>query len=332
MSDKKTFLINPGGARCGTTATYLSFKNHPVVNVPSREKEIKAFFDPDANLDKYLDKFSGGGSIYFESSPPYMGRGLTAFSNVLDKAIEVLGRNIYFLFNLRSLASRSFSHYWHEINKHHSLYGKYWKVKSSEDPERYRYNYKLGFFDAILSEPNKFLPDYMGMILLTGEKVGWENVGVMIQDDIEFGFNMLCDDILKIDVWDGIFVRNKGVRAPIFYNSGDVVFNDSERLGMVPEGKLLRIGHDSVELLSSDAYNINDIYEASQSWTRFVERSTVVEHMKEYLHGQAEKALLVPKDSILSNTHSLAEYLSLTADLSVQPQEFSSEKVRPLLF
>lgn len=327
--DEKTIIINVGMARSGTTAINTYFSENKIIRVPKGIKELKAFFEDRVDFQKYLNAFqvAKNNEIFFESSPPYMHSGVKKYEKVLKCILDTVNRNIKFVFNVRPLSSRAFSHYWHDINKQYSIYGKAWSVKSMSDPNRYKTIYRKSFLKAINTEADKFCPDLGGMLHLSAKKIGWENIYIIPQDDLKSGVSSLLG---KVGIADfGPEVRRiPGAMRPLFFTEGEHFLPYSGRKFEVPKSTLLRVGHKGLELLKADRYPINDIYCSSKMWTDQVSSEEMHQVMGSYLEEQAEKLKDVPSGCLLGDfKEGLISYVLKIKDERIGSYELDPEKL-----
>lgn len=318
------FVINVGGARCGTTAMHSYFDRHDSVKTPVNVKEIKLFLDNDLNINKYLDAFINGNETgtFFESSPPYMHSGIERFEQVLKNIKQTLNGKIVIVFNVRPLVERAFSHYWHDINKHYSIFGKLWNVKDKESLERYKTNYQHSFSYALKKSKDKLMPDFAGMINLAIKEFGCESVYVIAQTNLNYGIEKLSQS-LDISFDERKIVRISSVRAPVFLQSGrhEMSIENKKVTVTVPQGNLLRLGYDQCELLNEAMYNLDNIIKAYSNWTGEVAYKEVRSIFSPYLAEQAVKMEGIPPEIFVTKENILmADYLTTTKDLKVKTQ------------
>tara|TARA_Y100000766_G_scaffold279221_1_gene287103 strand:- start:2286 stop:3272 length:987 start_codon:yes stop_codon:yes gene_type:complete len=300
----KKLIINVGCARSGTTAMDALFDKLPNIETPYERKEIQAFSNTEISLNDYLKFFKNNASeFFFESSPPYVHAGIDKFSKII-KNIKAISQaaEVKVIFNLRSLAKRAFSHYWHDISRHHSLYGVDWRVRSSLDLNRYKILYSDSFFEALAKDYDKFLPDIMGMIALTGKELGWDNVQVILQKQLDSGINQLCSE-LTIPVENIKSPRTQGCRAPCFLRPGEyrVVDDTGSNSLVVHENTILRIGYDGTEILDGNKYQVNDILESSEQWTKSLSYRKVSSIFGRYFGEQSRQLKSIPEHIFLTN-------------------------------
>lgn len=324
----REYIINVGTARSGTTALHTIFEGLEEVRVPKNVKELKAFMDDKLNFDEYKSKFRAGRlPIYFESSPPYMHNGLASFNKYLKKMLEVLPDKPLLIFNFRPLAGRAFSHYWHDISKHHSVYGARWSVRSKDSPDRYQTVFSRKFEDVLARSPEKFCPDFYEMVVLASRFVGWENILILNPGDLLGGVNKLIQEIPDVSSVDSIH-RVPGVCAPIFLGPGTHSVGGLQQTISIPDDRAVRIGADGIEILDYSPSKIMDIVNSSRAWTYSVSASDQERLFGNYLEHQSKGVRLIPEHCFYSSMNdSPSGYIKKIKDEFVKIQSYDVKKL-----
>lgn len=295
---KHKHIINLGMARSGTTALHAYFKSHPNVGVPKGTKGIKYFLQKDGDnlsYSDYIKKFDDNYSILFESSPPYMHSGIETFNSVIDNVNVILKNDICFVINVRTLVARAFSHYWHDISKHYSVFGKPWSVRSYDSLERFKTLYNESFEISIKKNHKKFMPNLAEMVEFLIKQYGKENIFIFNMKYFNEHLKELSS-FLQIEYLEHYIKRVKSIRAPIYLKSGKYEFNiDEENKNIkVDTGELMRVGYDGIEILKEEnGYNIEEIYQASLNWTKKLDVDEIPEIFQEYVKTQEKQIKII---------------------------------------
>lgn len=303
------FFINIGFARSGTTTLHHYFKNTSAT-VPKYEKEIKAFYE-DINKEAYLknfDKEDSSDSIFFESSPQYAHLATPEYKKVIDRIALALGKDdVNIVINLREPISRAFSNYWHNIGSHHSVFGRFWSVKNTDDAKRFRSCYDFSFYDAISRKKmrDNFFPDYADIIKYAINIFGKNKVHVISINGLDSGVKCLFEKMnIEFNGKKDIHV-NKSFR-PRYYISRpgggvySIVTTAGDYLVRVPEGGMLILSDKFCEVIRQDRYDLNEIFCASSHWTDSINTTHVRKIMGDYFKRQVQLFKDIPDSCFLN--------------------------------
>jgi len=300
----KKIIVNVGCARSGTTAMEAYYEKSSCIETPFGKKEIQAFSGKEINFKQYLTYFSDkDADVYFESSPPYVHAGIDKFKKVVSNLKRLKeDADIEVVFNLRSLVKRAFSHYWHDISKHHALFGADWSVRSKNSSDRFKSLYTDNFFEALAKDYNKFLPDIMGMICVAGNQLGWANISVILQKELNDGVQRLSE---KIGIRSGLqnVPRTIGCKAPVFLSGGKykVSGHNDEKIIDLESGSIAIIGYDGIEVISDNQFDVNQLIFASRQWSTDVTYSTMSSIFDRYFSEQKRQLKNIPQNVFLTN-------------------------------
>lgn len=343
MKKSKKIIVNIGLARCGTTAAATLFaQGLPGFSTPRGVKELKYFLKDHAGPTDYFDYFDfTEEDILFESSPPYMHNGLEKFSQVLDRIMEVrdLGVEITILVHVKNLIKRAFSHYWHDISSHHSIYGSVWAVREVDDPQRYNLLHTQAFAGALNKPKNKFLPRMAEMLSLAIAKLGEENVCILHTPSMDAGLDDLLD---RLNVQhEGVRTpRISGARSPLYLNGGQSYsFADGDTVKEIeiPEGCCLLFARHHQERLDTKKYDIARIIEASDGWSRSFEKADLKPELSQkirtYLDNQGSLMSSLPEGCFLGGCRDelLKDVVSFPETMNIKPLEPTAAAVQTLL-
>lgn len=338
------FLINPGFARCGTTALHGYFANQKILSTPAQKKEIKAFLSP-INIDSYLSHFNClENNVYFESSPPYTCAGMDSFTSVLDNIQNTLLNNsnneVFFIFNVRNPISRAFSHYWHEIDAHHSVFGKTWRIRTYDHQDRLAYPYERSFFDAIKNNNNNFLPPFGRMIKYAIECFGQDNIFIIHNSAIENGLRELVSRLSFLNrISKSKMPVTRGAYAPYYLYAGDqpaqylIQTNKKCEFIEIPRNCALLISNRHTELLHNAQFDISRIVAASSIWSRSADSNAVYRMIKDYITEQVALLTNIPQKCFLGLEKDmiLEEISSVPPDLQIKPATPSLKAIKDAL-
>jgi hypothetical protein len=331
---KQHLILNLGLARCGTTATAALFSQMPGMSTPEGIKELK-FFLAAADPQSYRGLFTNPqGPVLFESSPPYMGGGTERFAQVMARAQAMTGQGfeVTVLIVMRNLINRAFSHYWHDIAVHYAAYGRYWSVKTAEDPRRFTRLYETDFL-AELSQPKadaKFQPKVAQMLDMAIATFGAERVRIGHTAGLD---TALADLFSQLGLTHRFALtptpRLRGSRAPLFLEAGSsgsevtITTRNGPREVTIPAGHGLLLRDHSVELLSDLHHDIARIAAASRRWTRRLETHELPQRVLEYLHRQKRSIARLPKQCFLAGQRQaiLQDIAALPARLEITEAE-----------
>lgn len=307
MNKVNLVIINMALARTGTTSLHRYMENNKGVSVPTNIKEIKAFLNKTPTFDFYKKKFDfSSAKVLFESSPPYMHLGLDVFENVLSNIETSFGNEVdfNFIFSLRPVLNRAFSHYWHEIGSHYAIFGRRWLVKEKDDPKRFNETFNYSFGDVLngKSFKNNYLPEYASMIEKTYLKFGQDKVKVIVSSNIESGVSNIFNSkgldsnnfLKKIRVNQAIFPNYliSGERATLI----QVDTSHGPKLVKLPKNSLFISTKHGAELISDGSFDIKKVYNASVAWERKYNTDLVSESIKHFINEQANILDRLPED------------------------------------
>jgi hypothetical protein len=343
MKKPKKIVVNLGVARCGTTATATLFSQGlSGFSTPRGVKELKYFLGDHSDPGNYFDHFDfSEDDILFESSPPYMGRGLEKFERVLDQITELrdLGIQVTVLVHVKNLMKRAFSHYWHGISSHHAIYGSAWRVREADDPRRFDSVYTQDFSKVLANPEKKFMPRLGKMLSLAIERLGEENVCILHTPSMDAG---LDDFLNRLDyAHDGVKTpRIPGARSPLYLLGGQsysLKNGNSSKEIEVPEGRCLLFARRYKECLDTSQYDMDRIIGASNKWSRSFEKSSlkpaVTKKVKTYLSKQGEQMSRLPEGCFLGGCRDalLEDMVKFPDRMDIKPLEPSAVEAEKLL-
>jgi len=333
LSNKKV-IINLGLARCGTTAVDKLMRGIPEISSPEGVKELK-YFLRSSNKDAYFKSFeNASSSLFFESSPPYAHGGFEGFNTALERIMSIKSddTDIIFLFNIRNLIKRAFSHYWHDINGHYSIYGRLWTVRTKDDPRRYDALYQKSFLAEMKQGGNdaKFLPEIGRMMQAAVQAVGAENVKIAHTANLNKSISALLHDVSDGSLGASLEVpRLPGTKAPAYLHGGEegqfYSFKDENDL-YVPAQTCLLFARRHAELLSGTDYDLNRIVDASLTWTTELETDALAPRVFDYVQQQVEAIAKLPDECFLADLKS-----EIIADVGADPGHLKIATTEPNL-
>ena len=327
---KRKLIINLGLARCGTTALYHYFRSQAEYSTPEDIKELKFFLHPN-NPEEYLKHFKfTDDSILFESSPPYMHKGLDRFRKVIGRisVLRELGFDVYFLINIRNLLERAFSHYWHDISSQYSIFGKYMGMSKLDDPRRFGCLYETGFLDELTNpkSSSKFLPDIGQMLHLLCSVMGADRVKIVLQSNLDKGIDAFQEEVApELDPPPIKTPRILETRAPAYLYGGEngetfsAALPDGTEEVNVPAHCCVLFARRHQELLLGTTYDLKCITDAEAKWTKSLTADLIPQSVTDYLVEQRkllgnlpqEFFLATPRDEVLEEVFAIPPMLSV---------------------
>ena len=309
----KKFVINLGFARSGTTTLHQHFSENPLCSVPKEEKEIKSFLNDLVTKDEYLDNFCHEqAKVIFESSPPYSHAGIDSFRRTLRNVKRVLlTEDVHLVFNIREPISRALSHYWYDIGKHHSVFGKRWRVNSRKDRERFAEVFDLSFFDCLKYKnyKNSLFPKYYQIIKEAIEQFGEERVNIIHLDEIDNATKILFE---KLDIKSQIVtnLKTNSYVKPVYYRSNaNSIFEirtiDHTYLVKVPSNHILFLSENGAELINGEEYDIGEVSLASLNWSHSIDARIVRKRLEKYFQNQVYKISEIPDACFIGDSKSI---------------------------
>ena len=342
---KQKLIINLGLARCGTTATEDYFRQLSGFSTPTGIKELK-FFLRDRSPDSYQGHFDNSqGAILFESSPPYMHNGLEVFSKVIERInnLERHGFEVHLLINIRNLLKRAFSHYWHDINGHYSIFGKYWKISDPDDPSRLSNLYTRSFIEELSKEETaqKFLPEVSQMIDHAISVMGKDRVRLIFTSNLDRGIDAFLSEIAPERTFPKTETRPiPGTRAPVYLYGGErgatfsAASHDGPEEVFVPAHCCVLFARRHEELLHGSKYDLARITAAANKWTKFLKTDTLPDNVTAYLADQRALMTTLPAECFLTDDKQTAldEVFEVPSTLSIKSTEPIASVVRELVW
>ncbi|WP_223669275.1 hypothetical protein [Kangiella shandongensis] len=286
----KKFAINLGFARSGTTTLHRHFTNNDMCCVPEEEKEIKAFMDDSITLDKYLSKFNHDGKrVIFESSPPYCHTGIQGYTKVLQNIKSILGeQDLILIFNIREPIERAFSHYWYNIGKHHSIFGKRWNVKSYDHERRFKDVFDSSFYDCLKIQKQRegLFPPYHLIIRYAVELLGVDRVKIIHVNELNQAVPEIFKELGVPYDGDPALKVNQYVQPSYYHSKNNNIFEvttiNNKYLIKIPSNKLLILSGVGAELLDGEQYDLWKIAGAANHWTRTLDSRLVQKRLIKY--------------------------------------------------
>ncbi|MCF8516916.1 MAG: hypothetical protein K9G72_21530 [Rhodobacteraceae bacterium] len=342
---KRKLIVNLGLARCGTTATEDYFRSLSDFSTPEGVKELKFFLRP-RKPTEYLKHFKyTDASILFESSPPYMHSGMDKFCDVIARiaALRDHGFDVYLLVNIRNLLKRAFSHYWHDINGHHAIFGKYWGVLTPDDPRRFESVYQTGFTDELLDpdSQSKFLPEIGQMLHHAISVMGSDRVRLALttklDEDIDSFLNEVAPDLGLAPTKTR---RIPGTKAPAYLYGGErgasfpaALLEGTEEVH-IPAHFCVLVARRHLELLSATTYDLRRITAAEATWTKTLKADAIPQRVLDYLAGQRTLLSALPSECFLScqPDQALDEIFAIPQVLSVATTVPVAKAVKKLVW
>lgn len=234
------FFINAGLTRSATSKLHTLISNSGVIGVPSEKKELNFFLKKSSGVSPsvYLSNFDSGFSDFFESSPAYCHVGIERYVEILKSINSTLGDEVCYVFLLRNLLDRAFSHYWYMISHHHAMYGAVWKIKKKDHPDRYKKIFNDSFYQFIEKNAPDFLfPEIDKIIAETIDLVGKNNVIVSMSDDV--------GDVAR-EIFARVMPKDESFYCSYFFKSQSYV-KDKVNVSTVPLIKMNKL-NQSVEV------------------------------------------------------------------------------------
>ena len=307
-SSKKTIIINPGFARCGTTAFDEYLSNSPFIYTPREQKELKYFMQEIVSGKEYLSKFSDDDQLfYFESSPPYCHTGFSNFKTYLQRIAAIakeIDAEVKVIFCIRNMFKRAFSHYWHDINTQYSIYGANWKVKNLDSEDRFKSVYKRSFFDEVVRNQNeKFFPRYGKMINHAIGLFGEENVRVAHTNNLDACISDYLKYLnFKLDE-EVVSPRIIGAKCPIYLSGPGYRLaqtDDGQKLFKIEGDEVCLITSRNVEFLEGSKLNLDEIVAGSTIWSRQFPTSLLPQDIISNASQQTRFMESIPSDCFLA--------------------------------
>lgn len=324
-----TFLLNVGFARSGTTAAASFMKNHPVVSVPAKRKELKYFMREDINVDDYISQFTKEGPVLFEASPPYTHRGLEDFRTYMARAAHFAqaGHRVIVIFCIRNLIKRAFSHYWHDISSHYAIYGGQWSCRSTDSPIRFRSLYTKSFTQQVTEAEacEKFLPKCAAMIRTSVDIFGADNVRICHMKELDASLHEISELAGLTAVPDNRSFRIMSASAPRYLRQGDPLWarvsaTEAARL----ENSCLLFSRWHSEILDGKKFDLDRITSAARHWTYMIDRVDLPDEVVTHTLSQADEIAALPKELFLQDAQD-----ALVAELRKVPDRLEMEQISP---
>lgn len=243
--------------------------------------------------------------------PPYMGGGAERFSDVLAraKALTDHGFQVTLLVLMRNLAARAFSHYWHDISVQYAPYGRYWSVRTTDDPRRFARLYDRSFL-AELSRPGsdaKFLPKVAQMLDTAISTFGADRVRIAHTHGIDAALADLFGQVAQARYLPlPPTPRLRGARAPMVLaggtSGGQVIISTRTGLRQIalPVRHAVLVRDQAVEVLSADRYDIDRMAESARCWTRSLDAAELPPRVLDYLTRQRGAIARLPRQCFLA--------------------------------
>ena len=342
---KRKLIVNLGLARCGTTATEDYFRALPEFATPIGVKELKFFLRPKPPAE-YLKHFKyTDSSILFESSPPYMHGGLDRFRQVIERISVLREHNfdVHLLINIRNLIKRAFSHYWHDINGHYSILGRYWGVSKLDDPRRFASLYESSFAEELADadSKSKFLPEIGQMLHLAVSVMGADRVRLVLTSKLDDGIDAFLKEVAPgLDLAPTKTRRIPGTRAPVYLYGGEsgatfsAALPDGTEDVHVPAHSCVLFARRHQELLLGTTYDLKRVTAAAAKWTTTLAADASPPSVIDYLGEQSALLSSLPTECFLAGQRdeALEEIFAIPPVLSIQTQKPAANAVKQLIW
>jgi len=329
----KTFILNVGLGRCGTTTLAKYFFADSRINTSEPIKELQYFLASTVRRDSYINQLCAKGSedYYFESSPQYCNKGIETFVSSIDRFHSILQRDdrVRIVFSLRNLLNRAFSQYWHKISSRFALFG----TTEVLNNKRYSKLYQASFFQSLnfSSNYNRVYPEVGKMILYAIEKFGKKNVCIIHTPSLDEGLGHLFQGLNLGSNPKIPLKRHNAGRAPVFVYSGDsntvaqVFTANGTALVKIPKQKCLLFSRSHSEVLSGDEWDLEALVASSLTWSRSIDTRVLPFKFLNYLGDQMAQLAKVPESCFLGTSR--AECIQ---EVTTLPEEIEIPDVLPV--